>query len=156
MAQTVAFALIGAFILSLTYIPMMSTIVLKNLKHNPNNFSERMMAYLENIYQKRLIQAIANKRKIIISTVVVFFASIVVMSFLGGEFIPALEEGDFAVIINYLIDVLFGLDIFVNFLSAYETENNKTEIRLKAIAKNYLSGWFFLDLIATFPTQVFI
>ena len=97
MAQTVAFALIGAFILSLTYIPMMSSIVLKNLKHNPNNFSERMMAYLENIYQKRLVQAINNKRKIIISTVVVFFASIVVMSFLGGEFIPALEEGDFAV-----------------------------------------------------------
>jgi len=66
------------------------------------------------------------------------------------------EDGDFFIGLNYLIDVLFGLDIFVNFLSAYETNNQKTEIRLKAIAKNYLSGWFFLDLIATFPTQVFI
>jgi len=97
MAQTVAFALLGAFILSLTYIPMMSTLVLKNLKHNPKNFSERMMAYLENLYQKRLIQALNNKRKIILGTITVFFLSLVIMSFLGGEFIPALEEGDFAV-----------------------------------------------------------
>lgn len=97
MAQTVAFALLGAFILSLTYIPMMSTLVLKNLKHNPKSFSERMMIFLENIYQKRLLQALENKRKIILGTISVFIVSIVIMSFLGGEFIPALEEGDFAV-----------------------------------------------------------
>ncbi|SEQ19700.1 CusA/CzcA family heavy metal efflux RND transporter [Flavobacterium urocaniciphilum] len=97
MAQTVAFALIGAFILSLTYIPMMSAVVLKNIKHNPQSFSERMMAFLERIYLMRLIQALHNKKKIIIGTIIAFVISLVVMSQLGGEFIPSLEEGDFAV-----------------------------------------------------------
>ena len=97
MAQTVAFALVGAFILSLTYIPMMSSIVLKNIKHNPQHFSERMMAFLERIYMTRLIQALHNQKKIIIATFVAFIGAIVILSQLGGEFIPALEEGDFAV-----------------------------------------------------------
>ncbi|MCL9809629.1 CusA/CzcA family heavy metal efflux RND transporter [Flavobacterium luminosum] len=97
MAQTVAFALIGAFILSLTYIPMMSTLVLKNIKHNPKSFSERMIAYLERIYKIRLEQALHHKKKILVGTLTAFAGSLVIMSFLGGEFIPALEEGDFAV-----------------------------------------------------------
>jgi len=97
MAQTVAFALVGAFLLSLTYVPMMSTLVLRNLKHNPKSFSERMMGYLEGIYTLRLLQAIQNQKKIVSATVLVFFTSIIIISQLGGEFIPALEEGDFAV-----------------------------------------------------------
>lgn len=97
MAQTVAFALIGAFILSLTYIPMMSSIVLKNINHNPQSLSEKMMAYLERIYRKRLLQALQHQKKIIIGTIITFVISLVVITQLGGEFIPALEEGDFAV-----------------------------------------------------------
>ena len=97
MAQTVAFALIGAFILSLTYIPMMSAVVLKNIKHNPQSISEKLMAFLERVYSTRLIQALHNQKKIIIGTVVAFVISLVIMSQLGGEFIPSLEEGDFAV-----------------------------------------------------------
>ena len=54
--------------------------------------------------------------------------------------------------LNYLVDVLFGLDIIVNFFSAYEAKNHRTEIHLGKIVKNYLTGWFFLDLVATFPT----
>ncbi|WMW78016.1 CusA/CzcA family heavy metal efflux RND transporter [Flavobacterium sp. 20NA77.7] len=97
MAQTVAFALIGAFILSLTYIPMMSALVLKNITYNPKHFSERMMTYLERMYQTRLIQALQNKRKILLITGFTFITALISMSQLGGEFIPALEEGDFAV-----------------------------------------------------------
>lgn len=97
MAQTVAFALIGAFILSLTYIPMMSAVVLKNIKYNPQSISEKLMAFLERVYSTRLIQALHNQKKIIIGTIVAFVISLVIMSQLGGEFIPSLEEGDFAV-----------------------------------------------------------
>ncbi|CCG54509.1 Probable multidrug resistance protein. AcrB/AcrD/AcrF family protein [Flavobacterium indicum GPTSA100-9 = DSM 17447] len=97
MAQTVAFALIGAFILSLTYIPMMSAVVLKNIKHNPQSISEKLMAFLERVYSTRLIQALHNQKKIIIGVVIAFVFSLVVISQLGGEFIPSLEEGDFAV-----------------------------------------------------------
>ena len=65
-------------------------------------------------------------------------------------------DSDFSTFLNYLVDVLFGLDIIVNFFSAYETKNHRTEIHLGKIVKNYLTGWFFLDLVATFPTQVFL
>ncbi len=97
MAQTVAFALIGAFILSLTYIPMMSTLVLnKKLKHQPN-FSDKMMNRLGTIHQSALAKVIRFP-KIVIATVLLLFAfSIFTFSKLGGEFIPALEEGDFAI-----------------------------------------------------------
>ena len=97
MAQTVAFALLGAFILSLTYIPMMIALFLsKKPKHTPN-FSDKLMERVENIYQNYLSK-ILNFPKIVISSVVVaFLLALFLLSTLGGEFIPALEEGDFAV-----------------------------------------------------------
>ncbi len=97
MAQTVAFALLGAFILSLTYIPMMSALFLsKKVKHEPN-LSDRLMIKVEMRYQ-HLLQKILNYPKIVISTVVtLFILAVITLTTLGGEFIPALEEGDFAV-----------------------------------------------------------
>lgn len=65
------------------------------------------------------------------------------------------QDSSFEIFLNYLVDILFGVDIIVNFLSAYET-NHRVETRLKPIAKNYLTGWFTLDLVATFPTQIFL
>ncbi len=54
MAQTVAFALLGAFVLSLTYIPMMSALVLsRKIKHKPN-LSDRIMYHIERVYQHAL------------------------------------------------------------------------------------------------------
>lgn len=97
MAQTVAFALIGAFILSLTYIPMMSTLILSKKISHKITFSDKMMNRLEYYYQKALFKAI-RYQKIIIASVFTFLGlAIIVMSKLGGEFIPALPEGDFAV-----------------------------------------------------------
>ena len=61
------------------------------------------------------------------------------------------QEGVGVKSVNYTIDVLFFVDICVNFLSAYEKPNRKNEIKLKNIARNYLSSWFVFDLIATFP-----
>ena len=97
MAQTVAFALIGAFILSLTYIPMMSSLVLsKKIKHKPN-FSDRMMQKLENIHHKALAKVLHFPKMVIGVVVSLFIVAVFILSRLGGEFIPALEEGDFAV-----------------------------------------------------------
>ena len=97
MAQTVAFALLGAFVLSLTYIPMMSALVLsKSVKHKPN-ISDKIMAWVESGYENSL-KKILNFPKIVISIVVLLFVlAIIILRSLGGEFIPALEEGDFAV-----------------------------------------------------------
>lgn len=57
--------------------------------------------------------------------------------------------------INYLIDFLFLVDIIVNFFTAFELAvTKKMETNLKAIAVNYMSGWFLIDLAATFPFQL--
>lgn len=97
MAQTVAFALLGAFILSLTYIPMMSALFLsKKTKHQPN-ISDRMMTRLENFYQRSLNKILGFPKMVIAGTVSLFIIAMVVLSMMGGEFIPTLEEGDFAV-----------------------------------------------------------
>jgi heavy metal efflux system protein len=97
MAQTVAFALLGAFILSLTYIPMMSAMVLsKKIRHTPT-VSERMVSRLENSFQRTLQRMLGFSKPLIVAVVVLFVAAIFVLTRLGGEFIPSLEEGDYAV-----------------------------------------------------------
>jgi heavy metal efflux system protein len=93
----VAFALLGAFLLSLTYIPMMSALFLsKKIKTEPN-FSDRLMAKIENSYQNSLSKILAHPKIVLSSIFCLFVLALVLLSFLGGEFIPALEEGDFAV-----------------------------------------------------------
>jgi len=97
MAQTVAFALIGAFILSLTYIPMMSALFLsKNIKHKAN-LSDKVMFKIEEKYQKTLGKILRFPKTVISFVLLLFIGAIIVLSSLGGEFIPALEEGDFAI-----------------------------------------------------------
>lgn len=97
MAQTVAFALLGAFLLSLTYIPMMSALFLsKRISHEPN-FSDRMMNRLERFYQKHLIKVLRFQKTVIATVIALFVIAVVLLTRLGGEFIPALPEGDFAV-----------------------------------------------------------
>lgn len=97
MAQTVAFALLGAFILSLTYIPMMSALFLsKKIKHK-HSLSDRFMERVERIYQATLNRVVSFPRTVLLSVIGFFIVAILILSTLGGEFIPALEEGDFAV-----------------------------------------------------------
>lgn len=97
MAQTVAFALLGAFILSLTYIPMMSSIFLSKKLSDKKNFSDRLMEAVEIRYSRLLQRALNFPKAIIVLVVTLFLSAVVIMSQLGGEFIPSIEEGDFAV-----------------------------------------------------------
>ena len=96
MAQTVGFAIFGALILSLTYIPMMCAAFLpKTISHKPT-FSDRMMNFFQRIYAPLLEKAIRFKKVIVVATVAVFAFSVFLFSKMGGEFIPTLQEGDFA------------------------------------------------------------
>ena len=97
MAQTVIFALLGAFILSLTYIPMMSSLFLSKKIDLKHNFSDRMMAKFEAFYHRTLNLVLKIPNLVFFSVVGLFFVSLFVISRLGGEFIPSLPEGDFAV-----------------------------------------------------------
>ncbi len=97
MAQTVAFALLGAFILSLTYIPMMSALFLSKKTKHKRNISDKLMDWVGNGYQKTLKKVIEFPKTVIASTLSLFVIAVIILNFMGGEFIPTLEEGDFAV-----------------------------------------------------------
>lgn len=96
MAQTVAFAVTGAFILSLTYIPMISSMFIsKNISHKPN-LSDRIMNRIENGYARLLTGALRIKKILVLSAFTLFGIAVFLFMQMGGEFIPQLEEGDFA------------------------------------------------------------
>jgi heavy metal efflux system protein len=97
MALTIAFAILGAFLLSITYVPMMSALFLsKKLNHKPG-LADRMMAWLERRYQPLLQRMLQLPKTLIAATLVLFVAAVIILGRMGGEFIPELEEGDFAV-----------------------------------------------------------
>ncbi len=96
MAQTVAFAILGALIMSLTYIPMMSALILPKQLSNKRNFSDRIMDFFHRLYTPVLNRAIRFKVAVVAATVLVFAVTVALFSRMGGEFIPQLEEGDFA------------------------------------------------------------
>jgi len=97
MAQTVSFAILGAFILSLTYVPMMSALFLSKNPSHKRNVSDRMMDLFHQRYTPLITSALRHKLIVVISAVILFAISLVVFFRLGGEFLPTLEEGDFAV-----------------------------------------------------------
>lgn len=97
MALTVFFAILGAFILSLTYVPMASSVLLSRRVAVAGNFADRMMAVLQRYYRRVLDWVLRQYRNVITAAVAMFCVSAVGFHFLGGEFIPTLEEGDFAV-----------------------------------------------------------
>ena len=97
MAQTVSFALIGAFILSLTYVPMASSLLLSKKMNHRENFSDRMMKAFQRFYEPALKKAMLFPRLIVGGVLFLFVVAVIRLSTLGGEFIPKLEEGDFAV-----------------------------------------------------------
>lgn len=96
MAQTVSFAILGAFILSLTYVPMACALFLnKNVIHK-RNISDRMMDFFQRIYSPVIHGALRKKFLTVATAIVLLIISIFIFSRMGGEFIPTLEEGDFA------------------------------------------------------------
>ena len=96
MAQVVTFALIGAAILSLTYVPMASALFLSKETEHKSNFSDRLMNWIHRIFNPAITFALKRKLLVSVSAVVLFLFSILLFSRLGGEFIPQLEEGDLA------------------------------------------------------------
>lgn len=96
MAKTVGFAILGALILSVTYIPMMSALFLSKKPHLKESFSDRMIKAIHKVYEPVLEKALKIKGIIVSITFAVFAFSIFLFSRMGGEFIPQLQEGDFA------------------------------------------------------------
>jgi cobalt-zinc-cadmium resistance protein CzcA len=97
MAFTIAFAIFGAFILSITYVPMMAALFLNKKLNHKKNITDRLMIWLERSYQPFLKMVLKIPKTVIGITVLLFFVSVGLLMNMGGEFIPQLEEGDFAV-----------------------------------------------------------
>lgn len=105
MAYTFGFAVLGATILSLTYIPMISSIVMKpsrkkslwgRLENFLEKLSNKIMKGVSHIYDPILHLSLKHKFSVLIIAVLVFGSAIFVFTRMGGEFIPNLDEGDIA------------------------------------------------------------
>lgn len=96
MAQVVAFAIAGAFILSLTYVPMASALFLSKSTEHKRTFSDKLMDGFHKVFNPAIDLALKHKLLVSVSAILIFISSLFVFSNLGGEFIPQLEEGDLA------------------------------------------------------------
>jgi heavy metal efflux system protein len=96
MAQVVSFALLGAAILSLTYVPMASALFLSKRTQHKRNLSDRLMEGVHILFNPAIGWALRHKVVIVLSSSVLFLISLLMFNRLGGEFIPQLEEGDLA------------------------------------------------------------
>jgi cobalt-zinc-cadmium resistance protein CzcA len=96
MAQVVTFALIGAAILSLTYVPMATALFLSRKTIHKTNFSDRLMELIHKAFDPVISFALKRKLLVSVSAIALFVISIFLFNRLGGEFIPQLEEGDLA------------------------------------------------------------
>ncbi|MGI8584302.1 MAG: efflux RND transporter permease subunit, partial [Chitinophagaceae bacterium] len=97
MAETVAFAILGAFLLSLTYVPMISSLFLSKKTEHKRNISDRIIDKLKSWYLPFLNGALRFKKTVVAFSLVLLVITYFIFKGLGGEFIPTLEEGDFAV-----------------------------------------------------------
>jgi cobalt-zinc-cadmium resistance protein CzcA len=96
MAMTVFFAILGAFILSLTYVPVASALFLSRKTEHKRNLSDRIMDRMQAWYRPAISKSLNWSRTLIACMVVLFAVSLFVFGRMGGEFIPNLDEGDFA------------------------------------------------------------
>lgn len=96
MAMTFSFALIGAMILGLTYVPAMASLVIR-----PNDtsgaYSIKLMDFMNKIYEPILRMALKFKKIVLSISILILAISFYIFSTLGAEFVPTLDEGDFVI-----------------------------------------------------------
>jgi cobalt-zinc-cadmium resistance protein CzcA len=97
MAMTFSFALVGAMLFCLTYVPVISSLFLKPYKANDKSISARLMRFLNKKYRPTIHWALLNKKIVIGLSVILLIFSGWIFSRMGGEFVPTLDEGDFVI-----------------------------------------------------------
>jgi Putative silver efflux pump len=96
MAKTLVFCIIGALILSLTYVPMMASLFLKRKIDDKQTLADKFFSLANRLYKKILKFCLHYKWSTVLAALSAFFVSIFLFTRLGAEFIPTLDEGDFA------------------------------------------------------------
>ncbi len=96
MASVFSLALLGTMILCFTYVPVMASLFLKPSK-NQNNISHRLMRGLENLYHPVIVWALRMKWLVLTLAIGILVLTAVLLSQMGGEFVPTLDEGDLVI-----------------------------------------------------------
>ncbi|MDD7885422.1 CusA/CzcA family heavy metal efflux RND transporter [Flavivirga sp. 57AJ16] len=96
MALTFSFAMIGAMVLCLTYVPMMTAVFLKVPKTEKRYWGDRLVHGLEDKYENLLVKALGKGKMVMVSSVVLLALAVFAFTRMGGEFMPQLDEGDLA------------------------------------------------------------
>ena len=97
MALTFSFALIGAMIFGLTYVPVMSSLFLKPTKVSAKNISFKLMNFLSRAYEPSIRWALKSKTAVLSVSGFLLIFSMYLFTTMGGEFVPTLDEGDFVI-----------------------------------------------------------
>lgn len=96
MALTFIFAMIGAMLLCLTYVPMISALFLRPPKSEKQSYGDKFVHWIERKYEPLLTKSLVKGKVIIGIAVALFVVAIFAFTRMGGEFIPQLDEGDIA------------------------------------------------------------
>jgi heavy metal efflux system protein len=96
MAMTFGFAVLGVVVLCLTYIPMMASLFLQPPKTDKKSWGDKLIIFLEKIYTPVINLALKRSRIVIVIALVLLISGGFLFTRMGAEFIPKLDEGDFA------------------------------------------------------------
>ncbi|EMJ45063.1 efflux RND transporter permease subunit [Helicobacter pylori] len=150
LAQSIVYALLGTLVLSITIIPVVSSLVLKATPHS-ETFLTR---FLNKIYAPLLEFFVRNPKKVILGAFVFLIASLSLFPFVGKNFMPALDEGD--VVLSVETTPSISLDQSKDLILNIESAIKKHVKEVKTIVARTGSDELGLDLGGLNQTDTFI
>ncbi|RVZ71466.1 efflux RND transporter permease subunit [Helicobacter pylori] len=150
LAQSIVYALLGTLVLSITIIPVVSSLVLKATPHS-ETFLTR---FLNRIYAPLLEFFVRNSKKVILGAFVFLIASLSLFPFVGKNFMPALDEGD--VVLSVETTPSISLDQSKDLMLNIESAIKKHIKEVKSIVARTGSDELGLDLGGLNQTDTFI
>ncbi|PDX11379.1 efflux RND transporter permease subunit [Helicobacter pylori] len=150
LAQSIVYALLGTLVLSITIIPVVSSLVLKATPHS-ETFLTR---FLNKIYAPLLEFFVHNPKKVILGAFVFLIASLSLFPFVGKNFMPALDEGD--VVLSVETTPSISLDQSKDLILNIESAIKKHVKEVKTIVARTGSDELGLDLGGLNQTDTFI
>ncbi|QEF20478.1 efflux RND transporter permease subunit [Helicobacter pylori] len=150
LAQSIVYALLGTLVLSITIIPVVSSLVLKATPHS-ETFLTR---FLNRIYAPLLEFFVHNPKKVILGAFVFLIASLSLFPFVGKNFMPALDEGD--VVLSVETTPSISLDQSRDLMLNIEGAIKKHVKEVKSIVARTGSDELGLDLGGLNQTDTFI
>lgn len=90
VAMTIVFALFGSLALSLTLIPVVSSLILKSTPHEETHLG----AFFARIYTPMLFFALNRTKTLFVGAIIFLVISFSLFGIVGKSFMPTLDEGD--------------------------------------------------------------